>query len=150
MTSWLLTKKNYKDFILRLQYRIAQGGNSGVFLRDPVPRDVRLNDKEGGAPPPWEASYEININNDEPVYPTGSIWATAKGPAKLQKEGEWNDVWVKIQGDRIWVKINGTTSLDGFKLPPRAEEGAIGFQRHGGEQYRDKLIEYRNVEIREI
>src|SRR5712691_1310274 len=36
--SWLFTEKDYTDFILTLQFRLTPGGNSGVFLRDPLPR----------------------------------------------------------------------------------------------------------------
>ncbi len=146
--SWLLTERDYGDFELRLEFRITQGGNSGVFLRDPVPRAERLK-AEDGAQPPWETSYEVNINNDELIYPTGSIWATAKGVHKLQKEGEWNELRVKLEGQSIWTWINGEVALEGVELPERTTRGAIGFQRHGGEAYREKLIEFRAIAIRE-
>jgi hypothetical protein len=147
--SWLVTEKDYGDFVLRLDYRITAGGNSGVFLRDPVPRAERLAAPDGGTGP-WEAGYEVNINNDEPVYPTGSVWDAAKGPGKLQKEGEWNHVLIKLQGQQIWTWINAVTALDGNVLPLRSGRGGIGFQRHGTPKYRDKLIEIKNVEIREL
>jgi hypothetical protein len=147
--SWLVTEKDYGDFILRLRYRITAGGNSGIFLRDPLPRAARLAAADGGQGP-WEAGYEVNINNDEPVYPTGSVWDAAKGPGKLQKEGEWNDVLIKLQGQQIWTWINGQVALDGATLPPRSARGGIGFQRHGTPQYRDKVIEIKDVAIREL
>ncbi len=148
--SWLLSENDYDDFELRFKFRITPGGNSGVFLRDPLPPVERLAAGDGGNPPPWESGYEVNINNDEPNYPTGSVWATAKGPHKLQKEGEWNDVRVKLEGQRIWTWINGQVALDGAELQERSTRGAIGFQRHGGETYREKLIELKEIEIREI
>ena len=147
--SWLVTEKDYGDFVLRVDYRITAGGNSGIFLRDPVPRAERLAAADGGTGP-WEAGYEVNINNDEPVYPTGSVWDAAKGPGKLQKEGEWNHVLIKLQGQQIWTWINGTVALDGSVLPLRSSRGGIGFQRHGTPKYRDKVIEIKNVEIREL
>ena len=147
--SWLLTERDYGDFELRLEFRITQGGNSGVFLRDPVARAERLIAADG-AQPPWETSYEVNINNDELIYPTGSIWATAKGVHKLQKEGEWNELRVKLEGQRISTWINGEVALEGVELPERTTRGAIGFQRHGGEAYREKLIEFRAITIREL
>ena len=39
---------------------------------------------------------------------------------------------------------------DGVELPRRSGRGAIGFQRHGGEAYREKRIEFRAVRIREL
>ena len=74
----------------------------------------------------------------------------AKGPGKLQKEGEWNHVMIKLQGQQIWTWINGVTALDGAALPARSTRGGIGFQRHGTPKYRDKVIEIKNVEIREL
>ena len=147
--SWLFTDKDYGDFVLRVRYRITPGGNSGIFLRDPLPRATRLAAADGGQGP-WESGYEVNINNDEPVYPTGSVWDAAKGPGKLQRENEWNDVLIKLQGQQIWTWINGVVALDGATLPARSARGGIGFQRHGTPQYRDKLIEVKSVEIREL
>jgi hypothetical protein len=147
--SWLVTDKDYGDFVLRVRYRITPGGNSGIFLRDPLPRAARLAAADGGQGP-WEAGYEVNINNDELVYPTGSVWDAAKGPGKLQRENEWNDVLIKIQGQHIWTWINGVVALDGAVLPARSARGGIGFQRHGTPQYRDKVIEVKSVEIREL
>jgi hypothetical protein len=30
---WLRTVRMYRDFVLRLEYAIGEGGNSGIFLR---------------------------------------------------------------------------------------------------------------------
>jgi Domain of Unknown Function (DUF1080) len=147
--SWLITDKDYGDFVLRLKFRISPGGNSGVFVRDPLSRAQRQALADGGQGP-WEAGYEVNINNDEPVYPTGSVWAAAKGPGKLQKEGEWNDLLIKLQGQKIWTWVNGQVALDGADLPARSARGGIGFQRHGTPQFRDKVVEFKDIEIREL
>ena len=36
--SWLITEKDFADFLLAVKFRVTPGGNSGVFLRDPMPR----------------------------------------------------------------------------------------------------------------
>lgn len=147
--SWLITEKDFSDYILKLKFRITQGGNSGVFLRDPVSRAERLAAADGGKGP-WEAGYEVNINNDEPVYPTGSVWDAAKGTPKLQKENDWNDVTIKLQGQRISTTINGQVALDNAELPARTTRGGIGFQRHGTPKYRDTVIEFKDIELAEL
>jgi hypothetical protein len=147
--SWLLSDRDYGDFILELEFRITPGGNSGVFIRDPLPRAQRAAAADGGNAP-WDIGYEVNINNDEPNYPTGSVWATAKGRPKLQKENAWNRLVIKLQGQRLWTWVNGEPALDAVELPARSTRGAIGFQRHGGAQYRDKVVEFREVAIREL
>ncbi|MEM7231658.1 MAG: DUF1080 domain-containing protein [Planctomycetota bacterium] len=148
--SWLLTKRDYTDFELEIDYRITKGGNSGVFFRDPISREQRLKADDGAKPAPWDAGYEANINNDHDKYPSGAIWAIAGAPPKLQKEDEWNHLKVKVQGQRVWTWLNGTLAVDGFELPERSTSGAIGLQRHGGEQYKDKLVEFKNLSIREL
>jgi hypothetical protein len=84
------------------------------------------------------------------VYPTGSVWAAAKGPGKLQKDGQWNDVVVRLQGQKIWTWINGQLALDGADLPARSAKGGIGFQRHGTPKYKDTVVEFKDVAIREL
>ena len=143
--SWLITKREYQDFVLTLKYRIARGGNSGVFLRDPVPWETRLKAADGGKPP-WEAGFEANINADDPVYPTGSIWEIAKAPRGLQREDEWNELEVRVEGNRVRTWVNGEPAVDTEQ--DRSERGAIGLQRHGGEQYHDKVVKFKDIRIR--
>lgn len=143
--SWLVTEKDYDDFILNAEFRVTPGGNSGIFLRDPIPRAERLAAADGGKAP-WDAGFEANINADEPNYPTGSIWDLAKGTAGLEKKGEWNFLRIKVQGDRVWTWVNGKPAVDGA-VQARSKRGAIGLQRHGTAQYRDKVVEFRNLAI---
>lgn len=145
--SWLITEKDYGDFLLKLKFRVTPGGNSGVFLRDPVPRADRLSAPDGGKPP-WEAGVEANINATHPDYPTGSLWDVAKAPAGLERAGDWNDLMVKVQGDRVWTWVNGRLAVDATQS--RSTRGAIGLQRHGGAEYRDKVAEFRDITIQEL
>jgi len=147
--SWLFTEEDYTDFVLRLEFRVTPGGNSGVFLRDPISRAERLEAEDGG-PPPWEAGYEVNLNAREPNYPTGSVWAAAGGRPGREREGGWNTLEVRLEGQTISTWVNGRPALEDIELPERSTRGGIGFQRHGGAAYRDKLVEFRNVRIREL
>jgi hypothetical protein len=145
--SWLITENDYEDFVLTLQYRITPGGNSGVFLRDPLPRAVRQSAPDG-ALPPWDAGFEANINAADPNYPTGSIWEIAAAPPGLQQEGEWNDLKVRVEGDHVTIWVNGSLAVQATQR--RSPRGAIGLQRHGGAQYRDKVVEFREITIQEL
>jgi hypothetical protein len=145
--SWLITEKDYQDFLLSLKFRVTPGGNSGVFLRDPVPRAERLRASDGGTPP-WDAGVEANINATDPNYPTGSLWEVAKGPHDLERPGEWNEMLVKVQGNRVWVWVNGRLAVDATQS--RSQRGAIGLQRHGTPQYRDKVVEFKELTIQEL
>ena len=142
--SWLITERDYRDFVLRVEYRITPGGNSGVFLRDPVPRATRLAAADGGTPP-WDAGFEAQINGEDPTYATGSIWEIARAPLGLQRSGEWNELVIRVEGDRVRTWVNGVPGVDARQV--RSQAGAIGLQRHGTAQYRDKVIEFRKIEI---
>jgi hypothetical protein len=145
--SWLLTAKDFGDFVLRAEFRLTAGGNSGIFLRDPVPRAERLEAADGGKAP-WDAGFEAQINAEDPNYPTGSIWDLAKAPPGLHRPGEWTELVVRVEGDRVRTWVNGQPAVD--TRQGRSASGAIGLQRHGTPQYRDKVIEFRRIEVAEI
>jgi hypothetical protein len=147
--SWLVTAKDFTDFLLAVKFRVTAGGNSGVFLRDPLPRAARLAAADGGSPPPWEAGLEANINATDPEYPTGSIWSVAKGAKGVERAGEWNDMVVRVKGDRISTWVNGQAAV--VDAPQsRTQRGGIGLQRHGTPAYRDKLVEFKEIAIQEL
>lgn len=144
--SWLLTEKSYTDFTLRLEFRITPGGNSGVFLRDPIAPSKRLTLPDGGTPP-WDAGFEAQINAEDPNYSTGSIWDLARAPQGLHRIGDWNELVISVAGDRVRTWVNGKFGAD--VRQSRSTSGSIGLQRHGTPQYRDKVIEFRKIEIAE-
>jgi 3-keto-disaccharide hydrolase/FKBP-type peptidyl-prolyl cis-trans isomerase len=150
---WLRTNKKFSDFVLKLEYRIPAGGNSGVGLRLPP---------EGA---PHEAGMEIQILDDDadehkdlkPAQYTGSIYyqvAAKRGFAK--PPGEWNTYEITCRGPLVKVVLNGETvteaSLDKLTkgegghpaLADRPETGAIGLQSHGSK------VEFRNVALKDL
>jgi len=145
--SWLITERQFQDFVLRAEFRLTAGGNSGIFLRDPIPLAVRLAADDGGKAP-WDAGFEAQINAEDPNYPTGSIWEIAKAPAGLHRPGEWSELLIEVKGMHVKTWVNGKLAVDATQS--RSEKGAIGLQRHGTPQYRDKLIEFRKIEIAEL
>ncbi len=62
---WLRTENSYTDFILTLDFRNSPRGNSGVFFR------VTAESKTGEPNP--IGGYELQINNEDPNWATGSI-----------------------------------------------------------------------------
>jgi len=146
--SWLITEKDYTDFVLTLKFRVSPGGNSGVFLRDPLPRAERQAAADGG-PKPWEIGMEVNIQ-DSPTtdWPTGSVYSIGTAAAHgLDRPGEWNDLKVTVQGDRVTTWINDKLAVDAHQT--RTAKGGIGFQRHGTPEYQDKLVELKEIFIDE-
>ncbi len=145
--SWLFTEQSFTDFALRVEFRITPGGNSGIFLHDPIAPAQRLTLPDGGTPP-WDAGFEAQINAEDPNYSTGSIWELAKAPQGLHKVGDWNELLIIVEGDRVRTWVNGKIGAD--VRQNRSRSGSIGLQRHGTAQYREKVIELRRIEIAEI
>lgn len=143
---WLRTERTYKDFVLRLEYAVSRGGNSGIFLRAT---------EQGN---PAFTGMELQILDDYGRKPgKGSAMALygSVAPAKnlSKKCDEWNSVEVTCQGSRLKVVWNGEqvmdVNLDDPDLPyqerplaERAGEGYIGFQNHGS------LVRFRNMAIK--
>lgn len=145
--SWLFATGEYRDFVLRAEFRLTPGGNSGIFLRDPLGPARRQAEADGGTPP-WDAGFEAQINAEDPTHATGSIWAIAARPPGLDKPGAFNELVVRVEGDRVTTWVNGVPGVE--TRQNRSSKGAIGLQRHGGAQYRDKVIEFRKLEIAEL
>jgi hypothetical protein len=147
--SWLFTEKDFTDFLLAVKFRVTPGGNSGVFLRDPISRADRLAAADGGSQGPWESGIEANINAVDPDYPTGSLWAIAKGAKGVERAGDWNDMVIEVRGDRVSTWVNGQIAVSGA-TQTRSKRGGIGLQRHGTPTYRDKLVEFKQIDIQEL
>ena len=147
--SWLITEKDFTDFLLAVKFRVTPGGNSGVFLRDPFTRADRLTAPDGGNPGPWESGFEANINAVDPEYPTGSIWAVAKGTKGVEKAGDWNDMVIEVKGDKVSTWVNGQVAVSNA-TQTRTKTGGIGLQRHGTPAYADKLVEFQQIDIQEL
>ena len=140
--AYLTTARKYKDFVLDLEFKIAKGGNSGVFLRVGNPKDQ------------VSSGFEIQIldtHGKSPVgeHDCGGVIGTA-APAKnmAKPAGEWNRYVITCQGKRLKVELNGAQiidlELDKSAVRNRPAEGYIGFQDEG------KPVWYRNVRIKEL
>ncbi|UCH36551.1 MAG: DUF1080 domain-containing protein [Armatimonadota bacterium] len=145
---WIRTDAQYRDFILRLEYRIAPEGNSGIFVRAPL---------EGA---PWVAGMEIQVLDDHgnppDTHSAGALYdvlAPAVNPSK--PAGEWNQVEIACWGDNLLVIINdkklyqisladealNAALPEDRKLTDRAKIGYIGLQNHGSP------VAYRNIRV---
>jgi hypothetical protein len=151
----LLTEKEYGDFHLKFEFKLAPGANNGLAIRTP---------KQGN---PAYAGMELQILDDaHPKYAGikdwqshGSIYGVvAAKRGALKPAGEWNTEEVIAIGPRIKVIVNGETivdadieaasadgTLDGQNHPGlKREAGHIGFAGHGDQ------VTFRNIRIKPI
>jgi len=132
---WLRSARQFGDFSLKVQFRNAPKGNSGVFLR--ATRDSNLSDPSNPA-----GSYELQINNEDKQWATGSIENFIQrlmpvNPAPSQ----WHTYDVEIHGDHIVAMLDGVKVLDG--RDPTFKNGYIGLQHH-----KNNTIEFRGIAVK--
>lgn len=141
--------ERFGNFALHVEFKVARGANSGVFLRaqpnDPVYRgfEVQVLDDRGTPP---------NKNGSGSIYDVVTPMFNMARPA-----GEWNSYDVTVNGSEVIVVMNGwmvvhtdlakmTMPIGKYKAPfaelPR--DGLLLFQDHGGEVW------YRNVYLKEL
>ena len=136
-------KKTFKDFILKLEWRVAPNGNSGIFLRA----------KKGDAP--WATGVEVQISNAprDASHCTGSLYGLAAVDPRPDESAEvWHSYEIHCVGNRYTVIADGVTCVkttDQHKaLLARPLEGLIGLQ--DAHQKAPSYIEYRNIRIKEL
>jgi hypothetical protein len=151
---WLGTVHDYDNFVLRLEYRLMPGGNSGVYLRAPEKGHIS------------RVGMEIQILDDNhPRYAhldfyqyTGSIYHVVAPTQRASKPaGQWNTLEIRAEGRQVVVILNGKKIVDAdldrcLKDPAVAREhtglarttGRIGLQSHS------ERIEFRRLRIKEL
>ncbi len=148
---WLRSNGVYRDFILRLDYRIGDGGNSGVFLRAT---------EQGN---PAFTGLEVQILGDHggpaSAHSTASVYDAIAPSVNLSRPGgDWNSYEIIYIGNTLTVLLNGrvVAKADLFdkelneglaeerRFWNRAPEGYIGLQNHGTK------VEFRDIRIRPL
>ncbi|MDP8243531.1 MAG: DUF1080 domain-containing protein [Candidatus Hinthialibacter antarcticus] len=137
--SWLFTEySEIDDFSLELEFKITKGGNSGVGIRMPKGVDGR----------PSQHGFEIQINDSDDEFPTGSVFRYVAASPKKHQIGKWNKMAIICVKDHIVVYLNTTKVLDTHL--EGSKKGRIGFQVHGGEPLKDQVAEFRNIRIKDL
>lgn len=111
--------ENWGDFILDLDIRVSEKGNSGVFFRASHP-GIGLR--------PYPEGYEAQVDNHDPENPTGSLYDRAKASELLARDGEWFHMRIETTGGRHQVAVNGETVTDVTDTTFRS--GLIALQAH--------------------
>jgi FKBP-type peptidyl-prolyl cis-trans isomerase FkpA len=139
-------RQNFSDFHLRVEARINDGGNSGVWFRSSAgpewPQDK----------PNWPLGFEAQINcSSKDRFKTGSLlYIPGKPlvdfPTSPVSPGQWFTLEVIAKGNHITVQVDGKTTADFTDDAQRSAKGGIALQDLGP----GTVVEYRKVEIREI
>ncbi|MBQ1020905.1 ThuA domain-containing protein [Micromonospora sp. D93] len=140
---WYNTKQ-FTNYSLKLDWKLAGDDNSGIFIGFPPSSD------------PWSAvdnGYEIQIDaTDAADRTTGAVYTyksadIAARDAALNAPGEWNTYELLVEGERLQIFLNGAKINDFTNTDPvRSLAGHIGIQNHGTGD--DAL--FRNIRIKEL
>lgn len=140
-SSWLVTRKDYGDFKLRLKFRTPnQDFNSGILVRDPGHAKVFR---------PAFNGYEIQVAQLEDASEpntNGAIYDLARAFFTRIAPDEWVEFEIHASGDHIVSFLNGEKMAETHSR--RSYKGAIGLQLHGG---KDALeLRWKDIEILEL
>ncbi len=128
--SLLQTNFQFADYEFRCDWRLAKGGNSGVFLRGQF--------KPGS---PAKDCYELNMADEHPSgFTTGGLVGRVKAEGVGPTEGEWHTWHIACLGSKTTVKLDDKVVLEFDDTGENARSfGHIGLQMNAGK------IEFRNV-----
>jgi len=138
---YLGTQKNYKDFILELEFKQEADGNSGVFIRSKVD-GVKVSGWQVEVAPPGQHSGGIYES-----YGRGWLIIPEPDKEKTLKMGEWNTMKIKVVGSEVTTWLNGTKMVQIKDDKIGKGEGGIALQIHDGGGIK---VRWRNLFIREL
>lgn len=154
--TWLVSEREYGDFILEFDFKLGELGNSGCALRAPMNGDPAF---EGMELQMADLRYNPQAKDSEL---TGGIYRAIAPKKQVYKPTEWNHYQITLKGNYLKVVLNGEVihdldlskqdqlvkRHDGSIAPPvkdRPKRGHIGFQElsRGGRQ-----VQIRNAKIK--
>ncbi|MGB5170881.1 3-keto-disaccharide hydrolase [Eudoraea sp.] len=138
---YLATDKYYKNFVLTLDFFQEADGNSGVFIRSTI---------DGTKVSGWQVEVAPKGSHTGGVYESyGRGWLIKPEAAKEEylKEGEWNTMKIKVEGDSLTSWLNGHEMVSIVDEEIGKGEGSIALQIHDGGGIR---VRWKNISLESL
>ncbi|MEQ9398514.1 MAG: DUF1080 domain-containing protein [Longimicrobiales bacterium] len=135
---YLRTDATFTDFDLTLEFKQEADGNSGVFFRSTL---------EGTRISGWQAEVAPPGLHTGGIYESyGRGWLIQPPPERdaALRMGEWNEMRVRVVGDRVTTWLNGTEMIDLTDEGIGEATGHIALQIHDGGGIK---VRWRNIRV---
>jgi hypothetical protein len=155
----IVTVDQFGDFELELEWKVAEGGNSGIFYRG-----TEAAERIYETAPEYQVLDDArHVDGRNPLTSAAAAYGLYAAPRGVVKPaGEWNATRIVARGPSVEHWLNGQkvvayelgsadweakVKASKFAEWPgygRAMRGHIGLQDHGD------VVSYRNIRIREL
>ena len=155
----IITRREFTDFELSLEWRVEEAGNSGVFYRA-AEGEERIHHS---APEMQVLDDERHPDGQSPLTSAGANYGLHATPRGIvHPAGEWNSARIRIEGNHVehwlngakvveydlgsprWEALVANSKFGDWPAYGRAPSGHIGLQDHGDPVW------YRNMKVRVI
>ena len=138
---YLVSDKDFKNFELKVEFKQESNGNSGVFFHCSI---------DGTKISGWQAEVAPLNKSTGGVYESyGRGWLIKPDAAKEKflKEGDWNTMVVRMEGNTVKTWLNGEQMIVLEDEKIGSAVGKIALQIHDGGGVK---VRWRKVEIKEL
>ncbi len=156
----LLSKEEFENGIIRVEFKLPPAGNNGIALRTPLGGrsgsdglEIQILDSDGYNAK-QAAAGKPGLTPEQ--YHGSLAFCVGAKHGYLRPAGEWNFQEIEVQGQKIKVTLNGTKILDvdidtfdrsQIAKPPKgldARKGYIGFAGHSDP------VEFRSFKVKRL
>jgi len=153
--TWLMSEKEYSDFVLEFEFKLGEMGNSGCALHAPMHGDPAFDGMEVQM-----ADFRYNPQAKDSEL-TGGLYRAVAPTKQVYRPTEWNRYQITLKGSHLKVVLNGETiqdinleeqnqtvkrhdGSDAPQIKDRPKRGHIGFQELSRG---DTHVQIRNARI---